>query len=117
MAQHNDLGILGEEKAKEFLLANGFRILHQNWRFGKEEIDIIAEKEDHLAIVEVKSRKSGHFGSPQEFVGLAKRRHLIRAADAFAHRYKIEKDIHFHIIAITFEPKLQLNFIPEAFYP
>lgn len=117
MAQHNDLGILGEEKAQQFLVENGFKILKTNWRFGKEEIDIIAEKEDHLAIIEVKSRSSGAFGDPQEFIGLGKRRHLIRAADAYATIYNIEKDIHFHVIAIIFKPKLLISFIPEAFYP
>ncbi len=117
MAQHNELGKLGEEKAQEFLLEKGFKILKTNWRFGKEEIDVIAEKEDHLAIVEVKSRMSGAFGSPQEFVGIGKRRHLIRAADAYVTQNSVEKDVHFHIIGIIFKPKLKFIFIPEAFYP
>lgn len=117
MAQHNDLGKLGEEKAKEYLVKNGFKILRTNWRFGKEEIDIIAEKEDHLAIVEVKSRKSDQFGEPQEFVSLGKKRHLIRAADAFVTQNNIQKDVYFHIIGILFKPELKIFFIPQAFYP
>lgn len=117
MAQHNDLGKLGEEKAQSFLLQKGFKILKTNWRFGKEEIDIIAEKDDHLAIIEVKSRMSGAFGNPQEFVGLGKRRHLIRAADAFVDQNPTKKDVYFHIIGIIFKPELKIIFIPQAFYP
>lgn len=68
MAEHNDLGRLGEEVALKHLREKGFTIRNTNWRFGKDEIDIIAEKDEYLVIVEVKTRRSAFFGEPEIFV-------------------------------------------------
>ena len=58
MAEHNELGKLGEELAVSYLQKNGYIIMDTNWTFQKAEIDIIAKKENTLAIVEVKTRSS-----------------------------------------------------------
>ena len=68
MAEHNDLGKLGEEMAVEFLRKDGYTILQTNYTFQKAEIDILAQKENTLAVVEVKTRSSLDFGLPQDFV-------------------------------------------------
>jgi putative endonuclease len=68
MAEHNELGKLGEQKAVKFLQDKGYTILETNWTFQKAEIDILAQKEDTLAVVEVKTRSSLEFGLPQDFV-------------------------------------------------
>ena len=68
MAEHNELGKLGEELAVDFLEKNGYEILENNWTFQKAEVDIIALKAEVLAVVEVKTRSSLDFGLPQEFV-------------------------------------------------
>ena len=61
MAEHNDLGKFGEELAVEFLQKNGYTILETNWTFQKAEIDILAQKDTILAVVEVKTRSSIEF--------------------------------------------------------
>ena len=68
MAEHNELGKLGEELAVDFLQKNGYEILETNWVFQKAEIDIIAQKDNILVAVEVKTRSSIDFGLPQDFV-------------------------------------------------
>jgi len=60
-----NLGKKGEELAVEFLRKEGYKILDRNWTFQKAEIDIIAQKESLLAIIEVKTRSSLDFGAPQ----------------------------------------------------
>ncbi|MFT5753146.1 MAG: putative endonuclease, partial [Flavobacterium sp.] len=55
MAEHNELGQLGEDLAVDFLRTNGYEIIDRNWRFQKAEVDIIARKKDVLAVVEVKT--------------------------------------------------------------
>ena len=50
MAQHNDFGKAGEEQAQVFLRNNGYKILDCNWQFGKNELDIVAEKDNVLLI-------------------------------------------------------------------
>ena len=68
MAEHNDLGKQGEALAVEFLQKNGYTILETNWTFQKAEVDIIARKNNFLAVVEVKTRSNIDFGLPQDFV-------------------------------------------------
>lgn len=66
MAAHNELGKEGEDLAALHLMEKGYRIRHRNWRSGKKEIDIVAEKDGELVIVEVKTRGNENFGRPED---------------------------------------------------
>ena len=44
MASHLEIGKAGERLAEEYLVQNGFSILHRNWRCGHEEIDLIVQR-------------------------------------------------------------------------
>jgi putative endonuclease len=68
MAEHNDLGILGEQRAQAYLNSKGYRIRHVNWVIGKLELDIVAEKDDWLIVVEVKTRSTDTFEHPKEAI-------------------------------------------------
>ncbi len=117
MAQHNELGVQGEADALAYLIKQGYVIKAKNWRFGKEEIDLIAENDACVAIVEVKARTTDTFGNPEDFINKGKQRHLIKAANAYAEEFNVQKDIHFDVIAITYKPEFLLEHIKEAFYP
>jgi putative endonuclease len=118
MAEHNDLGKLGEEIAAKHLIDKGFSIRATNWRFGKDEIDIIAEKDNFLVIVEVKTRRSAIFGEPEIFVNANKQRFLIRATQVYIEKYNIEKEARFDIVSIILNTNTkQINHIEDAFYP
>lgn len=117
MAEHSDLGNLGEEEAVAYLKKNGYKIINRNWRFSKAEIDVIVEKDDWLIMVEVKTRTNDSFGKPQEFVSRTKQKHLIKAANRYLELHPTEKEVRFDIIAILIEPQFSLEHIPEAFYP
>ena len=117
MAEHNDLGKLGEELAVEFLRKNGYEILETNWTFQKAEIDIIAKKENILAIVEVKTRSSIEFGLPQDFVKPKKIQLLVKAVDAYVIEKDLDIDVRFDIIAIHKEGKsFVMDHLIDAFY-
>ncbi|HLN52278.1 MAG TPA: YraN family protein [Lentimicrobium sp.] len=118
MAEHNELGIRGEELALKYLIDKGFTILETNWRFGKEEIDIIALNSEYLIIVEVKTRSSRLFGDPAEFVSRQKQRLLIKATQVYAEKYRIQQDVRFDIISILLNSqKTEITHIENAFYP
>ncbi len=118
MAEHNLLGIKGEEIAVSYLKKNAYSIRATNWRYGKKEIDIVAEKDDILVIIEVKTRRSTLFGEPEQFVSKAKRKNLINAANAYINRNDIDLEVRFDIISIISNEKTtQLNHIDDAFYP
>ena len=101
MAEHNELGKLGEELAAEYLLKNGYVILETNWVFQKAEIDILAQKENTLAVVEVKTRSSIEFGLPQDFVKPKKIQLLVKAVHAYVTENDLDLSVRFDIIAIS----------------
>ena len=111
-------GLKGEDMAVNLLLQKGYRILERNWRCGHLEVDIIAENEDYLVIVEVKTRKSATFGNPEMFVDKQKQWHLIRAAIRYAKFKCVKKEIRFDIISVINCPEFQeVNHIENAFKP
>ena len=78
-----DVGTLGEKLARDFLKKKGYRVLETNFRCRYGEIDIVAEKKDFLVFVEVRTKTSVDFGSPEESVTHAKKEKLIASALAY----------------------------------
>ena len=117
MAEHNDLGNLGEEMAIAFLEKNGYTIREANWVFQKAEIDIIAQKENVLAIVEVKTRSTLDFGLPQDFVKPKKIQLLVKAVNEYIIKNDLDLEVRFDIIAINKEGKqFVIEHIEDAFF-
>ncbi|MDR7208535.1 YraN family protein [Flavobacterium piscis] len=117
MAEHNELGKKGEELAVEYLLQNGYEILDRNWTFQKAEIDVIARKENTLAIIEVKTRSSIDFGLPQDFVKPKKIQLLIKAVNAYINYRGMDFEIRFDIIAIHKNGEsFAIEHLTDAFY-
>ena len=116
MATHNDLGEKGEELAVEFLQKKGYKILDKNWRFKKAEVDIIAQNEDVLAIVEVKTRTSSYFGNPQDFINQKKVQLLVEAANEYVISKNLDVEVRFDIIAILKNQKVfNIEHLEDAF--
>lgn len=117
MATHNELGELGEELAVEALEKNGYEIVERNWRYKKAEIDIIARKNDILAIVEVKTRSSDYIGNPQDFVSSKKIKLLVEAVNEYVISKDLDVEVRFDIIAIIKnENRLTLEHLEDAFF-
>ena len=117
MAEHNDLGKFGEELAVEFLQKNGYEILETNWFFQKAEVDIIAKKENTLAIIEVKTRSSLDFGLPQDFVKPKKIQLLVKAVNEYVVSNDLDVEVRFDIIAVHKEGKsFVMEHLIDAFY-
>lgn len=118
MAQHNDLGNKGEELALNYLRKKNYKIHKTNWRFGKNEIDIIASDDKTLVIAEVKTRSTRFYGEPEVFVTKTKQRFLIKAAHAYIMQNNIDLDTRFDILAIVISPdETKVHHIEDAFYP
>ena len=120
MARHNILGQLGEQAARDFLIARGLTIREQNWRMNKLEIDIVAydPQTNLLHIVEVKTRKSDLHFDPMDAVTTRKQSNLVNAANAYLHYYQLKCGIIYDVMIIVGEPgNFQIQFIPDAFVP
>lgn len=100
MAEHYDFGKKAEELAADFLEKKGYTILAKNYHYQKAEIDIIAETNDAIVIVEVKARKTNIFNSPEQAVDKKKMRLIIKAADHFLESINSQKEARFDIITI-----------------
>lgn len=99
MAEHNDLGRLGEDKAAEYLQAKGYKIVERNWYFHHKEVDIIAFDGDTVVFVEVRTRTSSDVLHPRDSVMPLKMRYLILAADNYVRYKKLDNRIRFDLIA------------------
>ena len=74
----------------QYLLKNGYEILHRNYRKSFGEIDIIARRDGVVSFVEVKTRHYRPMTQPWEAVGYRKQQRIIQTAQA----YLIEYDVH-----------------------
>ena len=117
MADHNEFGKLAEDLAVKFLEDLKYKILVRNFRFMKAEIDIIAEFENEIIIIEVKARNTDAFMEPQEAINRKKMRLLISAANEFSENYKKDLNTRFDVITILPDDKkkLQITHIINAF--
>jgi len=111
-------GSYGEDLAVKLLQSKNYNILERNWHCGHLEVDIIAENDDYLVIVEVKTRKTASLGAPEVFVDLNKQKHLISAAKYYAKFKNVTKEIRFDIISVINNPQGQeVRHIEDAFKP
>lgn len=117
MAQHNELGKKGEQLAVDFLLEHDYTIVERNYRFNKAEVDIIAQQQDILAIIEVKTRSNTDFGNPQDFVKPKQIKNLVKAVDEYVAENQLDVEVRFDIIAIVKQGKTyKIEHLKDAFY-
>ena len=118
MSKHNETGLKGEQEAVKFLAGKGYTILHKNWGFEKKEIDIIAQKDDCLVFVEVKTRHDYEHGFPEEFVNKRKQGHIKNAALEYLHRFPSSLQLQFDVIAILMQNQAvrEIVHFEDAFY-
>lgn len=117
MADHNDFGKVAENLAADFLEKAGYKILVRNFRFRHAELDIIAQKDELVVVVEVKARNSDSFISPQEAVTKSKIKLIILATDHYLATFNPNKEVRFDIISVQPDEsgKLVIEHLPDAF--
>lgn len=117
MSQSKELGKKGEELAVAFLEEKGYHIIARNWKYHKAEVDIIAEIDDLLVFVEVKTRSSTDFGKPHEFLKPPQIKRLTTAANAFCVQFNRKEEVRFDIVAIGIKKSVpEIEHIERAFY-
>ncbi len=112
------LGAWGEDQAVEYLRQQGMKIIERNFRTPVGEIDIIARHKSVLLFVEVKTRRSNAFGTPQEAVGQRKQRQIIRTAQWYLQNHKnIKLQPRFDVVAILCQSDgtALITHLPDAF--
>jgi putative endonuclease len=116
MASHNELGKRGEEIAVANLNEKGFKILAQTYRYKRAEVDIIAQCDQVVIFVEVKTRSST-FDLPEKAVNIKKQNLLMDAANHYIFENKLTCSIRFDIISILIiNEKIKIYHIEDAFF-
>jgi putative endonuclease len=115
------LGRRGEDLVHRFLEAQGYDVIQRNWRSrsGLHEIDLIAWERgipDRLVVIEVKSRRSDAFASPDRNVDRSKEIAVRRAAREFCRKQHLDEElVRFDTVAVVFEPQLRIEHNVDAF--
>lgn len=95
------LGQQGERLAADYLNKKGYRIIERNYRYRRNEIDIIARFKGTLCFIEVKTRSSEEKGHPAEAVTPQKQQEIIKAARAYlAFKGGGEIDCRFDVVTV-----------------
>ena len=108
-------GIRGEAEVARYLRKKGYTLLASQWRCRFGELDIVAQKEDTLVIVEVKFRSGAACGDPAEAVDVRKQRKICRVTLDYLMRHPQyqEKPCRFDVISIYGDG--QIRHIEDAF--
>ncbi|MBM3894417.1 YraN family protein [Candidatus Dependentiae bacterium] len=117
-AAHLQTGTSGENSAALFLQKQGFSILCQNYKTSRGEIDIIAQQDNLIAFVEVKTRKTAYFHSSL-LITRDKQRKISLAARQYIQEQSNLTNIIFRFDVVFVYPQenaVEFEYIPNAFY-
>jgi Holliday junction resolvase-like predicted endonuclease len=107
-AKHEDRARSGQQAelaVADYLVASGYRVLARNLRLGALELDVVAQKGDVVAVVEVRTRGPGSLAGPFESVTGAKRARLQRAV----------RRVRIDVAAVTFEAgRTRVEYVEDA---
>ena len=110
------LGKQGEDRAAQFLVKQGYKLLERNYRTRSGEIDLIALHQGQVVFVEVKTRTSDAYGAPELAVNLRKQQRMIKAALGYIKYKKLHQvPCRFDVVAITAAAGGEVELIQNAF--
>lgn len=123
LTDRQELGVAGELIAERWLVARGWEILDRRFRDGHRDLDLVACKIDEpgagrlVAFVEVRTRYSTRYGTPEESVGWKKQRELARSARAWiASNRRSGDNYRFDVIGVVLgQGTTRIEHIPDAF--
>ena len=120
MAEHNELGRTGELIAKNYLEDKGYFIRDCNWKSGHYELDIVAEHNNTLVIVEVKTRSNTEHGLPREAVTQQKQEKLRKTALFYLSANEMEVPVRFDVAEVYTDKKhnpfsMHIEYLENAF--
>jgi putative endonuclease len=104
MAEHNEIGKIGENITDRFLRKDGFTVIERNYRTKFGEIDSIARKDNVLHFIEVKSVKvrdvtvlHNLYVQPQENLTIAKWSKLVTTIEIYLQHRNISHETKYQV--------------------
>jgi putative endonuclease len=100
MDQHNTIGRIGEEIAAKHLKHHGYSLRARNWTKHKAELDIVAQKDGLLVVVEVKTRQGPIQDDARDLVPPAKRKMIIKGTQYYLEDFDLDLEVRFDVILV-----------------
>ena len=119
MAEHLEIGRMGEQEAAKYLKQKGYYIIQSNFRCKLGEIDLIAKHKDTLVFIEVKTRKNNLYGTPGQAVNKTKQKKIIKTALYYLKLNDLyHENIRFDIVEVWQHNHRvkNIHIIPNAFF-
>lgn len=112
-----EFGRQGERVAERWLQARGWRVVQRRYRSGHRDIDLVAQRDQLVAFIEVKARTGAEFGDPVEAVNWKKRKELIRSAWTWIGRHGRPGEAYrFDVIGVLVSgPRVRVRHVENAF--
>jgi len=93
------IGGSGEDIAAEYLEEKGYKIINRNLKVRYGEIDILAEDNDMIVLVEVKTKTIFKQGTPEEMVDYFKKKKLLLLSRAICQQYP-DRTVRIDVVAV-----------------
>jgi putative endonuclease len=112
-----EFGLQGERVAERWLVSRGWKVLQRRYRSGHRDIDLIAQRDELVAFVEVKARMGADFGDPVEAVNWRKRNELVRSAFTWIDRHGRPGEVYrFDVIGVLVAgQRVRVRHVENAF--
>jgi putative endonuclease len=117
MTADHALGRRGEDIAHRFLRRQGIIVVNRNYRMssGAGEVDLIGWDADTLVFIEVKTRQSAEYGSPDRAIGLAKQSSIVRTAREYARHAEIPwEQVRFDVVTVVFSTPPEVTHLRDV---
>lgn len=115
---NKELGRMGENAGARYLRSRGYTILQRNWRCEAGEVDIVAQDENYLIFVEVKTRRSHELGYPAEAVTYERKKRYEKIASHYLHSFDLDfLPVRFDVLSIevTHDNRAHIRHYIDAF--
>ena len=111
------IGALGEDFAAKLYEKSGYTVTVRNYHSRYGEIDLIAENEDALCFVEVKTRNLTTLGTPAEAVDYRKQKKMTLTAMKYLTEAECYKQPRFDVLELWQDGSkiIRYNLIENAF--
>ena len=114
------IGLEGEKRVAHFLRQRGFNVIKRNYQCRYGEIDIIAENDEYILFVEVKTRKENALISGVDAVDAKKQSKITLTAQDYIVKTNCQKQPRFDVAEVTVKEKAEgfgfsLKYIENAF--
>lgn len=108
-----EVGKMGESLAENLLTSQNYKILAKNFRWKFGEIDLVCKDSlnNQIVFVEVKTRTSDEFGTPEEAITYSKKEKMIKTALKFLSMQNgnLGSCWRMDLIAVKLDGKLKLK--------